>query len=1132
MMSSTASSKLTLLPTQSSHTTIDLYPHKPLRAIAQRLSEKFTSLDSLIDCLLTSLVTFGLIDHNNVTLEKCDPKTVATPSSSFWMRELPRIHAGLLTFIAVDWRPTLIQHNHWDSLYYAWFGLSHQPLKISHVSRRIGSKMSYVAIESMICCLSSRTSSTYGGALHPDTITTIEELMNGIFKTYSLYDWYLAFFENEGEINSRHALQQNEEWCRFINTLFSVPDKITNAAHQEGKLIEGSGLFSDPLRLDRTSFLVQLSLHIEGLIQNLAKSNEPIDVSPITHMISKLIRIGFVKVDINSVTSLQKVDFLSSIWHVLLSALIRQDEDSNAYSRLWIRIISDLPRDELRTYLASFLAHAQIKMCLNDLELDLEEASCAQEQAISELYNFYFGTLVDDDKGIGSEIAEVVQDLIVDRSGWNIGTARSISRWLAHKSTGEEVRMSLAKRALGKLSSKAQIAHGSASHHTFLLLIFLLNACHIANKSCTIDFSSNVDFLEGVHLSLGSLRRRIRLLGMLMAELVSTFEVSSNHPKVLKHNFGAEVWNSDDDDTNLCKSIRVLVENWSSLVVVKSTSWTRFVEEKVRETRAPTTTFVWPISTKSEERGEGCEVPMQFTRVPPVEEHSYRTSPSHHPQKKPSGENPSLLADIQRLAIGPITTHQKKPLIQVLDSSSPELKPYAISDEDLAELNGDIIEEANGSHQVDQMFSSRKKGKIKIPVYIHDLTDYFKDAENYEKIDIALKSADQLIRRKARWGTELMEYGVELTLALLLLQDNFDHQNFALHRQAALTALVASVPQKVAPCLIEQLFYHQYSVTQRICMLNALILGAKELAEPRSQGTETVRFENQSGFTVSPQAFQSQLTSSQTNSLKSILDSRSDLLSDMSRDLTKNTLERVRSKQDPDKHGLQARSAKTTRISSALEKSRRERTTTQLEPAQLPSLATEYFIMPMINRMWIYLNEASSAQIDKGRGQPYLGAGWAILLQPMLLSRFVQSLTVLLYLSRSSLDFLNVYMIESLVLAMKLRANMLESNIGGEEEVESALLELILMVLDITISLDGGWRLFEEPAEKDAAFSPIQGSCGGLLGLIGDWAGSMVEVEQHRGGGELTRTGLAAVGIVVMIERLRKTRVQSHQAIC
>ena len=71
-----------------------------------------------------------------------------------------------------------------------------------------------------------------------------------------------------------------------------------------------------------------------------------------------------------------------------------------------------------------------------------------------------------------------------------------------------------------------------------------------------------------------------------------------------------------------------------------------------------------------------------------------------------------------------------------------------------------------------------------------------------DRVAAGLASAAPLIRRKRFFGTELAENAVDLTCALLGMNDNFELDDFAAQRQDALTALVACAPEKAAPCVL------------------------------------------------------------------------------------------------------------------------------------------------------------------------------------------------------------------------------------------------------------------------------------------------------------------------------------------
>ena len=103
-------------------------------------------------------------------------------------------------------------------------------------------------------------------------------------------------------------------------------------------------------------------------------------------------------------------------------------------------------------------------------------------------------------------------------------------------------------------------------------------------------------------------------------------------------------------------------------------------------------------------------------------------------------------------------------------------------------------------------------------------------ADNYKKVNIALKTAPSLIRQKASFGTELSDQAHDLARILVGLQDTYEMEQFQEMRQSGLIALIASAPEIVAPYLIDIYFIGDISIQQRCIVLSALGVGARELA--------------------------------------------------------------------------------------------------------------------------------------------------------------------------------------------------------------------------------------------------------------------------------------------------------------
>ena len=103
-------------------------------------------------------------------------------------------------------------------------------------------------------------------------------------------------------------------------------------------------------------------------------------------------------------------------------------------------------------------------------------------------------------------------------------------------------------------------------------------------------------------------------------------------------------------------------------------------------------------------------------------------------------------------------------------------------------------------------------------------------ATEYTKVNVGLKTAPNLIRQKAAFGTELSDHAHDLARILVGLQDTYQMDDFQELRHAALIALVASAPETVASYLIGVYFTGDIAIQQRLVLLSALGIGARELA--------------------------------------------------------------------------------------------------------------------------------------------------------------------------------------------------------------------------------------------------------------------------------------------------------------
>lgn len=160
-------------------------------------------------------------------------------------------------------------------------------------------------------------------------------------------------------------------------------------------------------------------------------------------------------------------------------------------------------------------------------------------------------------------------------------------------------------------------------------------------------------------------------------------------------------------------------------------------------------------------------------------------------------------------------------------------------------------------------------------------------------------------------------------------------------------------------------------------------------------------------------------------------------------------------------------------------------------------LAVNTFIMPLLNRFWLYLRDVATSPQDFRIGVFQGGrAGSVTLLEPLLLSKFVSTVTVLVESARHSPHFLAVLGPEALELVLAIRGMN-----ADDETVQTSMLQLALIVLDGSISIDGGRTMAREKSKT--------------LWQLKDWAES---VWARSEGGEIGPEGRAAAGVLLRVD--------------
>ncbi|XP_067912783.1 telomere length regulation protein TEL2 homolog isoform X2 [Heterodontus francisci] len=121
--------------------------------------------------------------------------------------------------------------------------------------------------------------------------------------------------------------------------------------------------------------------------------------------------------------------------------------------------------------------------------------------------------------------------------------------------------------------------------------------------------------------------------------------------------------------------------------------------------------------------------------------------------------------------------------------------------------------------------------RSRAPVYISDCVEVLMTSVDPEQVEIALKVAVNLIRKNP---TASREVSVQFAKVLLHLEDKFNISGFVGLRQRGLVAITITDVIPVTQYLTSEFYTVNYSLSQRLDILDVLALAAQELSQPDS----------------------------------------------------------------------------------------------------------------------------------------------------------------------------------------------------------------------------------------------------------------------------------------------------------
>ena len=182
-------------------------------------------------------------------------------------------------------------------------------------------------------------------------------------------------------------------------------------------------------------------------------------------------------------------------------------------------------------------------------------------------------------------------------------------------------------------------------------------------------------------------------------------------------------------------------------------------------------------------------------------------------------------------------------------------------------------------------------------------------------------------------------------------------------------------------------------------------------------------------------------------------------------------------------------------------------------------IAAEYFILPMINRFWTYLQEEITRE-QQTQGK-YAVGGTGTILSSLAVSQFLSTLTIMVHAARHSPLYLSVICPEALELAISVGSKLSVApeftpltgspkEKAFESDVVATALELALVSVDGAQELDGGRAIATEKSLT--------------LMAAGEWASDILQKESQGqatttnvGGSKEGRVQKAAAGLLVLV---------------
>jgi telomere length regulation protein len=343
------------------------------------------------------------------------------------------------------------------------------------------------------------------------------------------------------------------------------------------------------------------------------------------------------------------------------------------------------------------------------------------------------------------------------------------------------------------------------------------------------------------------------------------------------------------------------------------------------------------------------------------------------------------------------------------EESNDDLIPYQKPDEDPSDSDDDP--------------TLINRSKPRAPVYISELVKALQANDKPDTVELALKTAPALIRRKAGFGTELLENINDLASSLINLQEGMSNEAAQHLQLRSLIACLVAQPARMGPWFASMYFEGDFSLAQLASLLTTIGLGARELAgynDDAELGTDRQR-----------PSFPSQRLQDNLAAIYAPVDN-------LAKQLEHNTLQPMALAAADKLTGPNILKVRTfsSRLSVEKKTAQKAKDRQTRIPKDIHRLLAESIYLPLCCRLSLLLSSRPNANA-------------AMLFELHILRLFLQTLTILLTTVGPHAVQLYIVTRETLLMLTNLHV---VTKLSTDAVVLPALLQLLLTILDLNVA--------------------------------------------------------------------------------